>query len=217
MSAELWLRVQSGTALAFSAFLAPHILNTAYAATGATAYDDLQRALRRVYQHPVFETLLLASLVGHLASGYLKNRAERNRYGRVPSRTGPSWKKRMHTWTGYFLGVFVWAHVFQTRLQAFKPEFAGLAAMATTEVPFVPFMTVALFCGVFHMAVGFPVALRGVLGKKSAVWSFKTSLLLAAVGFGAGLVGLAAMAGKLYPLPANIQDHPWAKLQKGTQ
>lgn len=190
-------RIQSISGLLFSLFAVVHLSNTALAALGPDLYDGFQGSVRGVYQWPLFELALLASLVVHIASGVMRMR------GRRGSRAKPPLRLRLHRYAAYYLAIFVFGHIAATRLPAVladAPPFFGGVSFSLHFMPwfFYPYYALLGIAGLYHLVYGVPVAL-GVLGIRAPqvirrgpgfwipVGAGATVIVLALLGFGGAL------------------------------
>lgn len=190
-------RIQSISGLLFSLFAVVHLSNTALAALGPDLYDGFQGSVRGVYQWPLFELALLASLVVHIASGVMRMR------GRRGSGAKPPLRLRLHRYAAYYLAVFVFGHIAATRLPAVladAPPFFGGVSFSLHFMPwfFYPYYALLGIAGLYHLFYGVPVAL-GVLGIRAPqvirrgpgfwipVGAGATVIVLALLGFGGAL------------------------------
>lgn len=155
-------RIQAISGLLFSIFALAHLSNTALAVLGPDLYDGFQRSVRSVYQQPILELALVATLVVHIASGVLRMR------GRRGSNAKPPLRLRLHRYAAYYLAIFVFGHMAATRLPALladAPPFFGGVSFSLHYVPWVfyPYYALLGIAGLYHLFYGVPAAF-GVLG-----------------------------------------------------
>ncbi|MCB9760544.1 MAG: hypothetical protein H6739_11950 [Alphaproteobacteria bacterium] len=202
------VRTQAASGLAFGAFLALHLINTALGAHSAEAYDGAQRALQVFYQNPLVEiTLIGAALVAHVVAAVWLWRRRGGRAGPKPR----TWRRRLHRWSGVFLLIFVGGHFLATRgTTLFTGVVLGHAGLSFSldfaPAYFYPYYALLGLSGLYHGLHGAGQALRVFKVKPPSVittgWGFRTILALGAAGV---LLGIAGFGGWLYP----IAD-PWA-------
>lgn len=190
-------RIQAISGLLFSVFAVAHLSNTALATLSPDLYDGFQGSVRRVYQWPLFELALVASLVVHIASGVARMR------GRRGSTAKPPLRLRLHRYAAYYLTIFIFGHIAATRLPAVladAPPFFGGVSFSLHFMPwfFYPYYALLGIAGLYHLFFGIPAAL-GVLGVRSPqgirrgpgfwipVSAGATVIVLALLGFGGAL------------------------------
>jgi len=199
MNADLkWLRVQAVSGAVFSLFLFMHLANQALAVLGAPGYDETQQAMRRVYQAPVLELVLVAvPLVVHVASAVVQ-------LMRRPKGTTPlSWRVRLHRSSGRFLLLVIIGHVVATRgaslLYATFPGFHGIAfTFQWVPAYFWLYYTALALCGWYHLVHGLSTA--GAVLRWPGVAVLQRPLVFrgaVVVGAVALVVGVLALGGVL--------------------
>lgn len=171
-------RLQAGSGVLFSVFLAVHLFNQAVAVRGAAAYDAVQGSLRAVYQAPTWElALVFAPLLAHVAFGVTTAWRRRGEVSRPVA-----WPARLHRWSGRFLAVVVGGHVGATRGLALlggpAPHFAGVA-FTFQWVPawFWPYYTLLALAGWYHLVFGLGLASAQLGLRGGAVLSSRRVLV----------------------------------------
>lgn len=87
--------------IVLSVFIGFHLLNHLFALTGPDAHIRLMEAFRRVYRHPVAETLLLAATAFQVITGL---RLLFSRNARLPA-------EKIQVYSGLYLSFFLSVHV----------------------------------------------------------------------------------------------------------
>lgn len=209
------LQVQAASGLLFALFLLLHLFNQMLAALGAGAYDGAQRVLRRGYQAPVVEVVLvLLPMLIHAAAGIARMWWRRQQ----PGPRGPvSTAARLHRMSGIILLVFFLGHVIATRGASFLygifPEFAGIAfTFRWIPAYFWPYYTSFALAGLYHLVYGMSVALP-VLGVRGGAGLRRPVLLVSVVtGLGLALIlGLLGQGGVIAEV-GHPELSPYAKL-----
>lgn len=160
------MRTQRISGLLFLIFLVLHLANTATAALGPDAYNGFQAVARRLYQHPLYESLLiLVPFVVHAACGIWRIRHNRN------DRTAA---RKLHRYTGVFLLVVVVGHVLATRgpslFVGIFPDFAGIAfTFKLAPVYFYPYYALFAAAAIFHATFGMVSMWRCDWSRQSAL------------------------------------------------
>ncbi len=204
-----WLRTQAVSGAAFALFLFVHLVNQALAVCGSAAYDGMQRATRRAYQAPALElALVVAPLLVHVVSSVARL------VRRPKATTPPSWRVRLHRYSGRFLLLVVVGHVVATRgaslVFGVYPGFEGVA-FTFRWVPawFWPYYTLLALCGWYHLVHGLatagaalrwpglaalrrPFVFRGVIGVGAV------ALVLGVLGLGGVLFDVRAPESSEY-------------------
>lgn len=212
MSDARLLQVQAISGLCFLAFVLVHLTNTLTALGGPEAYDGFQRAARTVYQYPAVELLGLGlPLATHVAAAFVRLRRRGFR------RPQPSWRARLHRYTGYYLLLVIFGHIAAVRgapfAFGFLPDFAGVAfSLWWQPWLFYPYYFVFGLCALYHGLHGATIAL-GALARPlpeavrtgPAIWlpvgAFAVLLLAA----------LLALGGRLFPIP-DPTDNDYARM-----
>jgi succinate dehydrogenase/fumarate reductase cytochrome b subunit len=199
---RLWLRVQAVSGLVFLAFALMHLLNTALAALGPSAYNGFQRTLRTVYQQPFVEiTFVLLPIVAHVVAGVVRMRQRKGKH--APT----SLRARVHRSSGYFLLVFIGGHIGATRLppllRGVYPEFEGVAfTFQFLPAWFYPYYLALGLAGLLHASLGLPLALSALGVRVRSQWRSGLRFWLPVSVLAAGvLLGTAALGGLLYAVP----------------
>ncbi|MDP2274380.1 MAG: hypothetical protein Q8N23_04780 [Archangium sp.] len=156
-----WMKAQAWSGAVFAAFLFLHLCNQMVASLGPGAYDGLQGTLRKGYQAPVVEVLLvLAPLLVHVVAAIARMLGRRGRS--APGLV--SWRVRLHRWSGYFLLLVFLGHVTATRGASFffdtVPGFAGVAfTFQWVPAYFFPYYLLLALTGWYHLMHGLSVTL----------------------------------------------------------
>lgn len=207
------LQVQAASGLLFALFLFVHLCNQMLAALGASAYNDAQRVLRRGYQAPVLEiVLVIIPMLVHAVAGILRI-WRRRQAPRGPVTTAA----RLHRISGIVLLIFFVGHVVATRgaslLYGIFPEFAGIAfTLRWIPAYFWPYYTSFALAGLYHLVYGLSVALP-VLGLRGGA-GLRRPLLLVPVVSALGLalfLGLLGQGGVLADV-GHPELTPYARL-----
>ena len=192
------VRIQALSGVAFAVFLSLHLANTAAAIISAGSYDAFQSVARSFYQQVMVEiVLVLGALILHiLASLELARRRKRVR---------ASVELRLHRYSGYFLVAVVFVHAMATRGAALfqgvhvAAQYVGFT-LVTWPVIFFPYYALLFAAGACHLFIG----LRLALGRLGVRWATSMKRSIVRVGLvatlGLGLLGLAALGGKIRPL-----------------
>ena len=207
-------RAQAMSGIALTLFASVHLLNTMLAAIPG-AYDPFQRIVRRAYQSPLIEVLLVfLPLVVHVVAGVRAFVKRRSRTADAPMR------KRLHRYAAWYLLLVMTGHVVATRgaslVYGVYPEFAGLQfSIAWLPWLFIPYYAVFGVAGVYHVAHGLPIAL-GVLQRRlpSVLTRPSTFWVVVAIGALAALLGVAGIAGWLYTSDVDPFASDYAQLYR---
>ncbi len=205
-----WLKVQALSGAVFAGFLFMHLFNTMLAAAGPGTYDAVQGQLRRGYQAPVLEVVLvLGPLLLHVGTAVA-------RMWKRPKAAplAMSWRARLHRWSGRFLLVFFVGHVVATRgsslVYGVFPGFEGLAfTFRWVPAYFWPYYLLLALSGWYHLVHGLSVALPlfGVrVLQRRAVF-----LCLVSVGSIALVVGVLSLGGVFFDV-GDPSSSPYARL-----
>lgn len=191
-------RVQAISGLTFGTFLVVHVANALVATLGPAAHDEVQGALRAVYQAPPVELVVVGlALVVHVGAGVM--RARRRRRATAGAET------RLHRRLGWALALIVIGHATATRgvslVYGVWPGFAGVSLTLHEWGAF--FYPYYLFFGVaaaLHGGVGAARALRLLTRRRLAApaWAGKAALGVFAAAL---LVALLAFGGALFAVP----------------
>ena len=196
------LRIQAFSGSIFLVFALVHLANAAMAARGVDAYQGWLGAARTIYQQPIVEIgLLMLPLAVHWSAGLLRLRRSGFR------RRNRSLRARLHRYSGWFLLAFVWGHVLATRAPSLLADVeVGFSTISYTfawlPAWFYPYYATLALCGLYHGANGalLPASIAGRpipvgLRYGPGFWvPFSAAALLV-------LLGLAGLAGLLYPIP----------------
>jgi len=166
-------KMSAASGLVFGIFLAMHLFAHYMLNLGYEQAQETMLAFRVIYQHPIFELSLAASLGVHMYSNtclYL-NRSKINAQvkketdGKKPAGSA---ELTAHRIAGYILSLSIFGHVFATRLGAFimLPDSSvydyGFVASVFEVVPFNLF---PIYLCIFGMAGGWHL----VYGTRSAI------------------------------------------------
>lgn len=173
-------------------------------------FNNVQTALRQVYQSPRVETVGLAALVLHTCCGVLQwSRRQRGRARKgainTPSRGQRSWTRRV---TGRVLAIAVAAHVVHFRIVphiAGQPtDFAGISHFMH-RMPFLANAGLGLLlaCGIAHTVYAGSFALRTMLGGGRTDQSLHLDAM--------ALVSMCGGAAAMYVLPQRLRQL-WLRL-----
>jgi succinate dehydrogenase/fumarate reductase cytochrome b subunit len=214
---RILIRVQAASGLALAVFVALHLFNFALASLGPAAYDQVQRALRPVYQFPLFELLALAAaLVVHVSAGLLRMRERRRRRAPETSAARVGWGLRLHRLSAYYLAVVVLGHALATRLPSLVfgvwPESSGVAfSLWWMPLFFYPYYFLLALCGLYHALYGSGMAARALGLRRAPVAGPVTLRWVCALGALASIAALLALGGVTYPIP-DPADNDYARL-----
>lgn len=193
-------RIQAFSGLLFSVFALVHLSNTALAVLGPDLYDRFQGSVRGIYQRPLIELALLATLVVHIVAGVLRMRSRRG------SKASPPLRLRLHRYAAYYLAVFIFGHMAATRLPALladAPPFFGGVSFSLHFMPwwFYPYYGLLGIAGLYHLFYGIPAALA-VLGIRAPQAIRRGPGFWLPVGAGAIMIVLALLGfgGVLYAI-----------------
>lgn len=206
-------RIQAASGALFAVFLLVHLVNQMVAVAGPAPYDALQGELRRVYQTPMIEVVLVAApLLVHIVVSVWRM-IRRRRAGRPAPRTR---RARLQRYTAVVLLVFTFGHIFATRgaslIYGVFPGFDGIAyTMEWFFSYFFPYYLLFSIAGLYHLLNGVALALpRLGLRKPTAARPIVTAAWIA--GAVALLLGLAGFAGAFHEVRAAAIDGPYARL-----
>ena len=209
------IKVQAASGALFALFLGVHLVNQMVAVAGPGPYDALQGELRRVYQTPVVEIVLVAApLLVHVVVSVWRM-LRRRRAGRPAIRTP---RGRLQRYSAIVLLIFTFGHIFATRgaslLYDVFPGFEGVAfTMVWFFSYFFPYYLIFSVAGLYHLLNGVALALPrlGLRGPRAA-----RSGRMIAVTWLAGAValalGLAGFAGAFHDVRQDAIDSPYARL-----
>jgi succinate dehydrogenase/fumarate reductase cytochrome b subunit len=192
------IRVQRLTGLAFLAFLLVHLVNTWLAVLGPDSYNGYQRFFRTAYQHPLYElSLIFTPLIVHLGCGLW-----RIWKSQVP-KSHMSLSRRLHRYSGVFLGIAVIGHIVATRgpslFLAIYPEFGGLAfTFQWLPAYFYPYYALFSAAALYHVWFGLRSMLKPSMARLPAL-AF-ASRVLPVLAWLAIAVALLALGGQLFPV-----------------
>jgi len=183
----------------FFIFLVLHLSNNLLAGLGSDTYNNYQRAVRVIYQHPVLELLLVVlPLLSHVIAGVwlyvIRKKWQINRGLRY----------RLQTWAGFFLLLTVFGHALATRGVSYWfgafPEFAGVSfSLWWVPAYFYPYYFLLFMAGLYHGAMG-----AGVLSRRLGIIRAGTPNRVPAIVLIVGAIGvtlsLLAFGGKLFTI-----------------
>jgi len=206
MSSEMRLiRMQAGTGLVFGTFLVLHLGSTMVGALGQGRYDAFLGLVRRYYQVPAIEIVVIcvAGLV-HIGCGLLRMlRRRRLARARGPGETppAPTWL-RLHRACGWFLVIIIGGHFAATRgpglWLAMPADFSYLTfSLEHWPLLMFPYYFMLLGSGMFHILHGGVVALNTLglrAGPPTHAWT-RFALVLALVGGGLGILAMGGLTG----------------------
>lgn len=201
LNQQVIIRTQRVSGLLFLLFLGLHLANTATAVLGPAAYDGFQAVARRLYQHPVYESLLiLVPFVVHAACGIWRIRT--NGIGRTAGR-------KLHRYTGIFLMIVVIGHVLATRgpslIAGIFPDFAGIAfTFELAPAYFYPYYTLFAAAAIFHASFGIVSMWRRDWSRQPAL-AISGRILPILIGM-AVFVSLLAFGGVLFDIDGAAQS-----------
>ncbi|MFK8046930.1 MAG: hypothetical protein AB8B81_00710 [Halioglobus sp.] len=191
---------QAIAGILFLVFLALHLSNTFLAVFGPEIYNDYQRAVRQIYQHPLLELLLvIGPLITHVIAGLWLYRIRKSR------RLRRALRYRLQSWAGFFLLLVVFGHVLATRGISYWygvfAEFEGVSfSLWWVPAYFYPYYFLLFMAGLYHGSMG----LLGVLKRFGFMRGRVRSNYFPALVTGLGAVGailvLLAFGGFLFEI-----------------
>jgi succinate dehydrogenase/fumarate reductase cytochrome b subunit len=202
-------RAQALSGVIFGTFLAVHLANTWIAVISAEHYDATQRILRAVYQKPLVEAVLLATLGVHLGVAILRKRT-----GRPAPQTA---RTRWHRNAGIFLAIVIAGHILAVRgpswFAGIHPGFAGMSfTLAWLPEYFYPYYFLLGTAGLYHGLHGLGVA-AARFGWRLRV-SARTAWCATAAGAIALVLALLGFGGVWYEI-ADPFDNDFTRLVTG--
>ncbi len=209
------IKIQAASGALFALFLVVHLVNQMVAVAGPVPYDAVQGELRRVYQTPIVEIVLVAApLLVHIVVSVWRMR-RRRRAGRPAIRTT---RGRLQRYSAIVLLVFTFGHVFATRgASLIYDVFPGFEGIAFTMVwffsYFFPYYLVFSVAGLYHLLNGVALALpRLGLRGPSAARSGRVVAVTCFAGAVALALGLAGFAGAFHDVRQDAIDSPYARM-----
>jgi succinate dehydrogenase/fumarate reductase cytochrome b subunit len=195
------LLTQVISGLLFSVFLLVHLCNQMLGSLGPATYDGAQQMLRRGYQAPVIELLLVCiPAIVHAVAGVLRMLHRRKQGRSAPAEL----RARFHRISGMFLLVVFLGHSLATRGPSlFAGVFPGFEGLSFTfrSMPYVfwPYYTMLALCGLYHVMYGLSVALP-IVGFSRASTLRKPAVLFTIFAIGGLLLvlGLMGMGGVFF-------------------
>lgn len=163
VSDQTWRKLQAITGLVFALFVFIHLGNALLALGGIEIYNNFQRAIAHVYQHPIVEIgLLFFVLPLHLLAGFKRNRMRRTAIG---GKTELS--LRLHRIAGWFLAFVVYYHAAAVRgpaiFYAAWPRFEGVSfSLHWFAWWFYPYYFLLALFGFYHALNGSRLALSAL-------------------------------------------------------
>jgi succinate dehydrogenase/fumarate reductase cytochrome b subunit len=209
-------RTQAISGLIFALFLVLHLANLVAAWFGQAAFDAWMGAMRWYYQLPLVElAAVLAAAVVHMLAAIVRIRRRRRRARRVDR---PSWRVRLHRYSGYFLMAAFFGHVLATRGPGLLGQPANFAlvnfSLSYVGAFFFPYYLLLAISGFYHLSHGVVAGLR-VLGvrlpaaltasRSRGFWAW------AALATIVSLLGVLALGGVLYT-PDQSGHEAWKRL-----
>ncbi|WP_160716189.1 hypothetical protein [Chitinophaga solisilvae] len=172
--------------ITLSLFISIHLLNHLFALAGPTAHIALMEKLRKVYRHPVIETILLLAVLTQVVSGI---RLLFNRQRKLMAES-------IQIYSGMYLSFFLIVHVSAViagRLMAhldtnFYFSGAGLN-LYPVNLFFIPYYFLSV------CAISLHIASLHYLKTKS--------------GWSAGLIGAAGLTAALLIIVAHTNNFKW--------
>ena len=208
ISAErLLTRVQAVTGSLFAIFVFLHLSNVAMAPFGVEIFNDYQSLIRRFYQYPLVElAVVILPLLLHALAGiglyFIRRRRKRR----------PGLMKRLHTWTGVFLLLFIFGHILATRGASYfydvRVEFEGLAfSLWFFPAYFYPYYFLLALAGFYHVTMG----LRTLLNRFGITWSRRNHLIATFAAAAWITISLMSLGGLLFNIEG-LADSDYARL-----
>ncbi len=194
------MKAQALSGALFGLFLFAHLFNQMLAVLGPPSYDAAQGTLRRGYQAPVLElVLVILPMLVHVLAG-IARMWSRRKTEFIPM----SWRVRLHRYSGRFLLIVFIGHVMATRGASLVfdvfPHFAGVAfTFRWVPAYFWPYYLLLALCGWYHLVHGLSVALP-VLGVRTGLLLHRKPVFLSVVGLGSAalVLGVLALGGVFF-------------------
>lgn len=161
--------VQGCSGLVIALFAYPHLFNTALAGiAGEAGYEAFQLWARRIYRHPIFETVLISSITIHTVAAVYHTyfvvpkkaaapSSEKNDKGAAAPLTTAQRIKSLHGTTGWILAAFIVGHIYATRFDMPDLRIGWTGNVTATHLLrywFVPYYVLLGVAGFFHTFVG---------------------------------------------------------------
>ena len=203
--------IQGASALVFSVFLVLHMINAALGVMGREAYDGFQEKARRLYQNPIGEAITIGSIVVHLGASFARW------YQRPTGKSLPSEtvSRKLHRYGGYFMACIIVPHIFATRLEEHSPDYSGLAYVCRHplwRMMLIPYFMVYTVAGALHLFLGLPTAFKYIGWYKVGRRIQGVPMVLCCLAAIAAVeIGVAGIAGWIYPPNEDYSDHPFAQ------
>ena len=201
------IAVQAIAGSLFAVFVMLHLSNIAIAPFGIDVFNEYQRTIRKFYQYPLIELLIvIGPLLTHAIAGIWLFSIRRGRRHKRP------FLSRLHSWAGCLLLVFIVGHILAVRGASFFydvfPEFEGLAfSLWYFPAYFYPYYFLLALAGFYHATNG----LRTLGARKGLKL---TATIQATMTTVAGLwimVSLLALGGILFNI-GDPTDNDFARL-----
>eukprot|EP01133_Synstelium_polycarpum_P015936 gene15936-18945_t len=214
--------VQAVTGGFISSFYQAHLITIVGSHWGESSFNGLLELFRSVYQHPVFESVLVGSVLVHLgANSYLLYRQFRaceaaggdpndvEFYDRLPGSKHLPSPAGLHQIAGYFMSVGIFAHTSATRLPAlwktgYQLNYKSIYyTLRQWPLVFYPYYTALSSMMFYHYVfTGYRIFSKYVLGRQD----YKKRELIAkrkwygvfAMGVGISISSLLALGGRYY-------------------
>jgi succinate dehydrogenase/fumarate reductase cytochrome b subunit len=138
-----------------SIFVTAHLLNHLTAVQSIATHIEVMQVLRRIYQHPLIEPLLLFAVLTQIISGIqlVRNRGWKQR----------EWYNKLHVYSGIYLGFFLLVHTSATLVGRFvllvDTNFY-YGAMVVNLKPYLFFYIPYYFLGAFSFFVHIACIIR---------------------------------------------------------
>jgi succinate dehydrogenase/fumarate reductase cytochrome b subunit len=210
-----WAGVQGVSAVIFSFYLLPHLLNAVLAIAGPSHYDEFLTASRFIFHQPAIEIAVLGSIVLHIIAGWYRNSL--NSAAEADARRREPWTsvRSVHRLTGCVVALLVISHVFATRLRfSAPPLFFNGIAHAIRRIPlFAPYLVIFSGCAMIHMLVGYRKAvlqIRAAWPEMGCALARMTPTRIPALAIVASIAaltaGVLAFSGALYAVTVDLND-----------
>lgn len=190
-------KAQAIAGMLFFVFLVMHLGNALLGVFGAETYNHYQNALRRVYQQPIIEFLLvIIPLATHATAGLWLHLLRKNRP------TTRALRYRLQTWAGFFLLSFVFVHMLATRGVGWWFDVAtGFESVAFSlwwmPAYFYPYYLLLFSTGLYHGWMGLQTLLARARLLAPGAWlqSTKYLLIIGALSCSAALLSFGGVLG----------------------
>jgi hypothetical protein len=173
VSRGTWLKIQALSGAFFGLFAVVHLFNQAVAHLGVETYTNVQHKLRTVYQNPILEPLIFASLGVHMLANTIIIIRRWRRESDPKAVRSLTLSQKIQRWCGYLMAFLIVGHVFQTRFQQtfFDPKLDGDFALITYSLVYTGDVFYAYYflfgsLGLFHLSYGLLKASDMFLGTR---------------------------------------------------